>query len=265
MRRSTLLPSPLLLLLLLLPALGSSCANGDPDDFDQDGVVDGEDCDPEDATIYPGANAPIGDQIDQNCGGVDGIADPGVPGDVTDECGWPVWSGAASLGSPGFVGSPAVGDQLPRLAGVDQCGEEVHLYHLGGGPPLIISVHAMWSPPDRDMASWLAGTGGTPAGWTDDYDDVREAVEEGELRWVSLLLQNDSGGAATAADAVAWASDYPTDNVPVLTGEDVTSLFGWFGSKSVPYLVLVDGNMQLLTFGSNPEVLDAAQNDLNSQ
>ena len=309
MRDSKRLPSPVLLVLLLLPALGSSCANGDPDDFDQDGVVDGQDCDPEDATIYPGANDPIGDQIDQNCDGVDGvdsdgdgfgagggenddcndndaavnpmaddpegdgidqncdgvdgITDPGDDDDATSEyaCGWPVWSGADSLGSPGFGGSAAVGEQLPRLYGVDQCGEDVDLYHLGGGPPIIISVYAMWSSPDRSMASWLAGSGGTPY-----YDEVREAVESGDLRWVSLLMQDNSFDPADADDGLVWAEDYPTDNVPVLTGPDVERLYLWFGSIYVPYLVFVDGNMEVLTFGGGEvDPLDAALNYLNER
>ncbi len=39
--------------------------------------MDSEDCAPEDASIYPGANDPIGDQIDQNCDGADGVDSDG--------------------------------------------------------------------------------------------------------------------------------------------------------------------------------------------
>jgi hypothetical protein len=220
-------------------------------------------CNDNDAAVNPLADDPEGDGIDQNCDGVDGIADPGDDDDATSgyACGWPVWGGADSLGSPGFGGSAAVGAQVPRLFGMDQCGEEVDLYHLGGGPPIIISVYAMWSDPDRSMASWLAGTGDTPY-----YDDVREAVQSGALRWVSLLMEDNSFNPADPDDGEAWAGDYPTNNVPVLVGEDVASLYLWFGDNVVPYLVLVGENMKVLTFmGQDVEPLDAARDYLNAQ
>lgn len=62
----------------------------DPDsDRDGDGYGSdfcglGYDCDDEDPNIHPGADDPEGDEIDQNCDGVDGIAsndDAGEPDD----------------------------------------------------------------------------------------------------------------------------------------------------------------------------------------
>jgi len=45
-------------------------------DMDEDGYPPGEeDCDDEDPSINIGADDPEGDGIDQNCDGVDGIAD----------------------------------------------------------------------------------------------------------------------------------------------------------------------------------------------
>ncbi|MBI3242532.1 MAG: FecR domain-containing protein [Chloroflexi bacterium] len=43
-----------------------------PPDSDGDGVTDDADCAPFDASIYPGANDPFGDDVDQNCDGFDG-------------------------------------------------------------------------------------------------------------------------------------------------------------------------------------------------
>ncbi len=45
----------------------SGCNRDDKYDFDGDGVVDAEDCDPQDATIYDGAPDPYADGIDQDC------------------------------------------------------------------------------------------------------------------------------------------------------------------------------------------------------
>lgn len=177
------------------------------------------------------------------------------------------WSGADSLGSPGFGGSADIWDQVPRLFGVDPCGEEVDLYHLGGGPPVIISLRAMWSGPDRSMASWLAGGGASQA--LEDYDEVRDAVENGELRWVSLLWQDNNQGSPTdGGDAEDWADEYPADNVPVPTGSEIEFLADWLGLSYIPYLLLVDGNMEVLSLADEGDLyqpLDAALNYLNAQ
>ena len=42
-------------------------------DYDSDGVTDANDCAPADPAIHPGAPDPVGDGIDTNCDGVDGI------------------------------------------------------------------------------------------------------------------------------------------------------------------------------------------------
>jgi hypothetical protein len=42
-------------------------------DFDSDGSLDADDCDPADPAVHPGALDPFGDLIDQDCDGYDGI------------------------------------------------------------------------------------------------------------------------------------------------------------------------------------------------
>ena len=44
-------------------------------DFDGDGVLDANDCNPADPDIYPEAPEILGDNIDQDCDGADGDAD----------------------------------------------------------------------------------------------------------------------------------------------------------------------------------------------
>lgn len=46
------------------------------DDLDEDGIPDHQDCAPNDPDIHPYARDYEGDGIDQNCDGVDGVADP---------------------------------------------------------------------------------------------------------------------------------------------------------------------------------------------
>ena len=61
--------------LLLIVAVFAGCAgSGSLYDFDGDGVPDEEDCASSDPLIYPGAEDLFGDDIDQDCDGVDGDA-----------------------------------------------------------------------------------------------------------------------------------------------------------------------------------------------
>ncbi len=71
---------PLLVLLALL-ALGCNSPGEVLQDFDGDGSLDADDCEPADASIHPSADDPYGDGIDQDCDGAD-LTD--VDGDGVD-------------------------------------------------------------------------------------------------------------------------------------------------------------------------------------
>ena len=62
------------LLLSVLISLSGCPSATDLYDFDGDGSLDSEDCQPTNAEVFPGANDPYGDGVDQNCDGVDGNA-----------------------------------------------------------------------------------------------------------------------------------------------------------------------------------------------
>ncbi len=226
---------------------GRSSGGGDDDDSagdDDDATGDDDDTTGDDDDATGDDDDTTGDDDDSTSG---------------YDCGWPTWTGADSLGNTGFTGSIQVGARFPRVDATDACDEEVDLYHLGGGPPVIIAMHAMWSGPDRGVAEWLAGGGSGSLG-LEEYDDVRDAVASGDLRWVSYLIQNESGSPPTVDDINSWSSDYPVSGAPVLAGSEVEFLMDWAGLTFIPNLALVDGTMNVLAFTEEnwTTVLDAA-------
>ena len=224
---------------------GGSRSSGDDDD---DSAGDDDDATGDDDDTTGDDDDSTGDDDDSTSG---------------YECGWPTWSGADSLGNTGFSGSIESGARFPRVNAMDACNEDVDLYHLAGGPAVIIAMHAMWSAPDRTLAQWLAGGDGSSL-QLEGYEEVREAVESGDLRWVSYLIQNESGSPPTLDDIQSWTSDYQTPGVPILAGEEVEFLMDWAGLTFIPNLALVDGNMNVLAFTEENwmTVLDAAVAEL---
>ena len=57
------------------------CPNSSLFDFDGDGSIDSEDCDPENPDVYPGAPDSVGDGVDSNCDGEDGVRNCDQDGD----------------------------------------------------------------------------------------------------------------------------------------------------------------------------------------
>ncbi len=105
--------SPWIVTLALLSGLGCRVVEADYD-YDEDGWDDQDDCGPQDDTIYPGAYDPYGDDIDQNCDGMDGVdtdqdgfpkKDPDYLGDFEDwDCNDSdpdIYPGAPDLGDDG--------------------------------------------------------------------------------------------------------------------------------------------------------------------
>ena len=104
--------------LTTLLTISTSLLIGCPDeavnefDFDGDGVYDAEDCAPEDADIYPGADDVFGDGIDQDC---DECDDSAAGDGVDTDC----------------DGYPANDDLEQQHEHLYDCNDEDHLVNPG--------------------------------------------------------------------------------------------------------------------------------------
>ena len=182
----------------------------DPDS-DDDGLLDGEE-------IEAGAD-PF--QVDTDGDGYtdrDEVAEGRDPADASDviyQGGWPYYYEKDDVADQdNYVWE--IGERVPRFGlMVDQYGDRVDLYDFFNkeNKPVIIDVSAEWCPPCNTLAAWIDGA--DVAGW-ESFVPLREAVENGDVYWITIMGEDNSYNDATPELAARWHDAYPTDAVVVL-------------------------------------------------
>lgn len=211
----------------------------DPDvaDTDGDGIEDGEEVDLDlDPTKADSDGDGYSDGVELAAG-----TDPNDASDAIYEGGWPFNADKDSIQDPGLAGGYAVGDRIPRLVVKDQFRDDVDLYDFANqGKPILIDVSAQWCGPCNEMSDWLEGG---PSVYN-EYNNVRRAVNNDEVIWLTFLSQDTTGADARARTAEEWFEAYPNEKIPVLVdhGQD---LAGWMNLNFFPSTILVNPDMTI--------------------
>ncbi len=180
---------------------------------------------------------------------------------------WPYNPDKEAISDPGFSGGFTPGDVVGRHMGKDQFGDTVDLYDLASPyrqyELIAFNVTIDGIGPGIVVSEWISGGGSDPAGLEGDYHMVREAVEDGSLLWVDMLVDWD--GADPNPNAMSnWAADYGFEPVPVLSDsnshfyEGVVAAIGY-----VPAGILVRADtMEVVAMGGMSEICAAARDRL---
>jgi len=171
--------------------------------------------------------------------------DPTDADDRIYQGGWPWRADKASLEQGAWDQRPREGEPVPWLTAVDQYGDTVVLGDFAGQGPVVVDLSTEWCGICRDMSTWLVGPG--DPSWDQAYPGVREGVQSGRIRWITVLSQDARSGPADRATAQRWHQDVGHERIPVLA--DPQGRYSeWGRAWAYPSLLLLDDSLHLVRF-----------------
>jgi hypothetical protein len=217
----------------------------DPD-TDHDGVLDGDE-------VEAGTN-PLQADSDQD-GYTDGeeIAAGTDPLDRDDRIyigGWPWYMDKDSLTEPVADSKLAVDERIPRWHMDDQHLQSLDFYDLAGADVPIAVVLGASGAPSHELSDQLDGEAVALEG----LEDLADAVKNGEILVVHVLVRGAEEGPPTARQLQLWHAEHPNLHVPLLA--DVNGkVADWADGLSLPAVLHLDSDLIVLSSGEPLDTL----------
>ena len=163
---------------------------------------------------------------------------------------WPYNPSKDDFDAPTSASEVSTSDGSPLLRAelLDQFGDMVDLYDFAGqGKYVAVDISAIWCPPCNDLARAIAN-GNPNAGW----GRAPEMVHNGDLYWLTILGENNSGRIPTLENLQDWYEDYPDDKVPVLADTENSDYVNSLIQGGWPTIWVFDENLELVA-GPRPD------------
>jgi thiol-disulfide isomerase/thioredoxin len=162
--------------------------------------------------------------------------------------GWPYNPDKDEIEDPGWSEDGAKkGAALPRFAMMDQWGDTVDIYDFANqGKPILFDISTMWCPPCNDLAAWLDYDPEVNLGET--YEPIREAVENGDIYWITALSEDKQYNPPDLEDLEKWYGWYPTEEILILADNEpnesgYTNLMLWADLMYFPSVMFINEDM----------------------
>lgn len=180
-------------------------------DSDGDGILDGEEA------LTLGTDPMKTDSDDD--GYPDGVevefgSDPTDAESGVYQGGWPYFADKDLVDTTGD--GVSVGDLFPRNTMKDQFGDTVDLYDfINDGKPIVMDISAEWCPPCQATSGWLSGD--SELSYFNDWaPDLKAMVDNGEMHWITVLVEDNGGAGPNKSVSKSWDSAFPHELIPVL-------------------------------------------------
>jgi len=223
-------------------------------DSDGDGLSDGDE-------VANGADPMVVDTDDDGYTDRDEVFeghDPADPDDRIYQGNWPYYYGKTDLKGGSLDKRIETGKTIGHLIGKDWFGDDVDLWDFyNADKPVIIDVSAQWCPPCNAIAQWLHDDPNVAPSYDAEWPGLREAVENGDVYWITILEQQNSGEPAVLQTARQWHGLYPDDPIPVVSDHQ-EAMIDYLNLTYFPTIFVLNPNLKVDYVQTAPDPYGAA-------